>query len=106
MILCRKGKIMEEQILKSVAMPPRLLWAPQVPAILNIVLHFIFILGSVLVFSLNPLYGITSLVLCHIALILAGLREPHLSTMIQSQGKFILYSYNAIYKKPGRKLAP
>ena len=96
---------MDEPILKSVAMPPRFLWAPQVPALANIGLQFPIALLTIAVFDMNPLVNLISIVIVHVLLILAGLKEPHLSTMLKSQGRFIRI-YRSIYKEPGRKLAP
>ena len=96
---------MEEPILKSVAMPPRFLWAPQVPAILNMAVQMAIAFITIGIFSINPLFNLISIVIVHLVLIAIGVREPHLSTMLQSQGPFAR-TYHSVYKKPGRKLAP
>lgn len=96
---------MNEPILKAVAMPPRLFWAPLAPALLNLALQISAIFMILAVSQANPLWIIlTTLFPSHIALIIWGVKEPHLTMMLRSQGPF-MKSYKNIYPDKGRKLA-
>ena len=95
---------MNEPILKTVAAPVKLFWAPFLPALGNIALQSPIMIILIGIYDVNPLYVVASIFLSHIFLIAAGAKEPHLSRMMQAQGPFIV-SYKNIYKKPGRKLA-
>ena len=102
------GKVREEKvkepIFKAVAMPPRLFWAPMAPAGANIgvQLPMIFILQTF--DSFNPLWIVATLVLVHIGIVIAGVKEPHLSQMMKSQGPFI-HAYYSVYPEHGKKLS-
>ena len=80
---------MKTQILKAVAMPPRIFWAPMLPAIINLVVQIavmiLLMMGYPGKFNLN-IFMLTILVV-HIGLIVWGIQEPHLSTIIPAWGK-------------------
>ena len=95
---------MRESIPKAVAMPPRLFWAPMAPGGANMAVHLCIMLISQGFGSVNPLWFISSLVITHVAIIIAGVKEPHLSKMMEAQGPFIR-NYTNIYPERGRKLS-
>lgn len=95
---------MNEPILKTVAMPPKLFWAPFLPAVANLAIQSPIMIMTIGVFDANPIFIVGSLFVVHIFLIIAGTREPHLSRMMESQGSF-LQSYKTTYPEGGRKLA-
>ncbi len=98
---------MRETILKAVAMPPRVFWAPMFPALINFSVHsalFFMLLGI----GLDPLWVIWIIVLfvlCHIIIVIYSVREPHLSRMLQSQGQLPEWRNKKIYSDKGTKLA-
>ncbi len=97
---------MNEPILKAVAMPPRLFWAPLAPAILNLAIQFAAVFILLAAYQLNPLWIVGLSVLpSHLILVALGTKEPHLSNMMKSQGPF-MKAYHTIYPQRGRKLAP
>ena len=96
---------MREPILKAVAMPPRLFWAPFLPAIANLGMQFPLMFVAMGVLQANPLYFIVTIVIFHLSIAIYGAREPHLSNMMQSYGKMAGGSKN-VYKSKGSKLAP
>lgn len=96
---------MREEILKAVAQPPKVLWAPMVPAIINLGVQFPFMFMGIGVADVNPLYFVTCIIMSHIALVFAGLKEPHLSTMMQAYGQTYINSKN-LYEVIGNKFAP
>ena len=69
---------MREEILKAVAQPPKFLFAPMVPAIINLGIQFPMLFMGIGVADVNPLFFITSIVTAHAALVVAGIKEPHL----------------------------
>jgi len=97
---------MREPILKSVAMPPKLFWAPMFVAFINFVIQgaIMFVLMGVLGGEYNPLMSLLTILLVHIILIAYGVREPHMSKIMQSRGPFLVPSRNVYYSR-GNKLA-
>ena len=96
---------MREEILKAVAQPPKVLWAPMVPAIINLGIQFPFMFMGIGVADINPLYFVTCILLSHAALVFAGIKEPHLSTMMQAYGQTYIHTRN-LYEVVGNKFAP
>ena len=95
---------MKEPILRAVAMPPRLFWAPMAPAGANLGIQLPMALFMQTFSDVNPLWIVITLVLAHIGIIIAGVKEPHLSKMMEAQGPF-MRSYKSIYSEKGKKLA-
>ena len=97
---------MKEPILRAVAMPPRLFWAPMAPAGANLGIQLPMALFMQTFSDVNPLWIVLTLVLAHIGIIIACVKEPHLSKMMEAQGPFIRFmGYRNIYPEKGRKLA-
>lgn len=96
---------MKEPILRAVAMPPRLFWAPMAPALANLGIQLPMIMFMNVIWDINPLWVVTTILTVHLGLIAAGAKEPHLSKMMESRGKF-MKNYQAIYPDKGIKMAP
>ncbi len=96
---------MRDYILKAVAQPPKFLFAPFVPAIINLGIQFPMLFMGIGVADMNPLAFIVSIVLAHGALIVAGQKEPHLSTMMQAYGQTYKRTTN-LYAVKGNKFEP
>ena len=96
---------MREPLLRAVAMPPRIFWAPFLPAGINLAIQFPFMFMGMGIFNMNPLVFVVPIVIAHIFLIVYGAREPHLSSMIRAFGRVAPKSKN-LYKCKGNKLAP
>lgn len=83
---------MREPILKAVAMPPRIFWAPAVPAIINVAVQlgimFLWITSDLKSGGSNPLFFIASIIFVHIFIIIYGVQEPHLSNMMRAWGRW------------------
>jgi hypothetical protein len=95
---------MREDILKAVAQPPKVLWAPMVPCVINLGVQFpVLFMG--LSADLNPLVFVTTIILAHLGLVYAGIKEPHLSTMMQAYGQTSKRSKN-LYSVRGNKFEP
>lgn len=104
-LLAKGFCVMREPLLKAIAMPPRMFWAPFLPATINLALQFPLMFIGMGVFNMNPLIFIFPIVFAHLFLIVYGAREPHLSAMVQAYGPMAGGSVN-IYKSKGTKLAP
>ena len=96
---------MREPVLKAVANPPKILWGPFLPVLLNLGLQFPVMFVSIGVFEINPLIFVVSLLLGHMAIVWAGIKEPHISNMIQAYGQNYRVTRN-LYKAKGNKFAP
>ena len=96
---------MREPILKAVAMPMRVFWAPMYPAVINFIVQMtIWLILSGAFGSINVLPFMGSIVLVHIFIIICGVKEPHMSMILQSRGPFLMPSKN-VYRSHGNKLA-
>ena len=96
---------MREEILKAVAQPPKVLWAPMVPSIINLGVQFPVMFMAIGVADANPLFFVLTIIMSHIMLIYAGIREPHLSTMLQAFGQTYKKTTN-LYAVKGTKYEP
>ena len=96
---------MKEMVLKAVANPPKILWGPFLPVLLNIGLQFPLMFMAIGVFNMNPLFFLVSIVIVHVFIVSLGVKEPHLSTMIQAFGQTRKPTIN-LYKVKGDKFAP
>lgn len=95
---------MQEPILKAVAMPPKVFWAPMVPSIANITVQSVF-LCMWIASGRNPIFFIATIGLAHLIIIVYGVKEPHLSNMMKAAGPMLTPSRN-VYSSRGNKLAP
>ena len=96
---------MKDMILKAVAQPPKLFWGPVLPTAINAGIQVPMMFMAVGVADVNPLLFVVSIVSCHLAIIAAGMKEPHLSTMIQAFGQTNKVSKN-LYQERGNKFEP
>lgn len=96
---------MRDMILKAVAQPPKIFWGPVLPVALNIGLQFPFMFMAIGVADINPLLFIMSILMVHAGIVFAGVREPHLSAMIQAFGQTNVVSKN-LYSEKGNKFEP
>ena len=96
---------MREVILKAVANPPKILWGPFLPTLINVGLQFPVMFVSIGTFDANPLVFVISVIIVHAFIIFAGSKEPHISSMIQAFGQANKRSNN-LYKAKGNKFEP
>ena len=96
---------MQEGILKAVANPPKILWGPFLPTILNLGIQFPMLFICVGAFGLNPIFFMASIVVGHAFCVIWGTKEPHISAMIQAFGQSNITSKN-LYKQKGNKFEP
>lgn len=96
---------MREPILKAVANPPKILWGPYLPVLLNLGIQFPMMFAALGMFDINPLIFVVSILITHSAIVLWGAKEPHISNMIQAFGQ-TYRTTNNLYKEKGNKFAP
>ena len=89
---------MREPVLKAVASPPKILWGPFLPVLLNLGVQFPIMFVSIGAFEINPIIFVAIIVLW-------GTKEPHISSMIQAFGQTYRVTKN-LYKTKGNKFAP
>ena len=97
---------MREPIFKAVAMPPRMFLAPFKLAAANLVVQGAIMMIGIALFDVNPLYPLITTLAVHFFLIFAGMKEPHLSNVLQAWGVSGPTSSHNIYKSRGVKMAP
>ncbi|MBQ7412861.1 MAG: hypothetical protein IJV07_01115 [Alphaproteobacteria bacterium] len=97
---------MREPILKAVSMPPKVFWAPMLPMVVNFAVQMAIMMMIMGAFpgQVNPLVFIVTFLIVHIGLVVYGVKEPHMSKIMQSQGPFLMPSKN-VYRCRGNKLA-
>lgn len=96
---------MREEILRAVAQPPKILWAPMVPSLINIGIQFPMMFMGIGIGGANPLFFVTSIIIAHVILVGLGIKEPHLSTMLQAYGQTYRKTSN-LYSVKGNKFEP
>ncbi len=96
---------MREPVLKAVAMPPKVFWAPMFPSIMNFSMQIGMMVIFVSAFDLNPIFFIASIGIVHVIIAAYSYQEPHLSNMLQASGPLSSPTKNVYYSK-GHKLAP
>lgn len=97
---------MREPILKSVAMPPRVFWAPMIPAIVNFATQVPLIFIWIGVFEGNPIWALWTISIVHLIIVFYGAREPHLSHILLAWGRSGPSMTHNIYFSRGNKFAP
>ena len=97
---------MREPILKAVAMPMRVFWAPMMLAGVNFAVQMgvMVILMGAFPGQINPIVFIATFLLGHAALAFYGARDPHLARILQSRGPFMRHFKN-VYRARGSKYA-
>ena len=80
---------MKTPILKAVAMPPTLFWAPMLPACINFAVQMAILVALMGAYpgKINPSIFVLTFTIVHIGLIVWGIKEPHLSTLLPSWGQ-------------------
>ena len=97
---------MKEPILKAVAMPPRVFWAPMIPAIVNFATQVPLVFIWIALFEGNPIWAMWTVLAVHLVIIFYGAREPHLSHMMLAWGQSGPAMTKNIYFSRGNKFAP
>jgi|TARA_R100000687_G_C6445219_1_gene162487 hypothetical protein len=94
------------QIYQVVASPKQFLWAPFELAIVNIVLACVVMIISIMVLGTTPFLSLVPLVCGHAGLVVAGARNPHLTTTLQAAGKYPPSRKNLAKVSKGVKYIP
>lgn len=96
---------MREPVLKAVANPPKILWGPFLLVLMNLGIQFPIMFVAIGAFEMNPIIFVASIVLTHGVVVAWGVKEPHISTMVQAFGQTYRITNN-LYKAKGNKFAP
>lgn len=96
---------MKEPVLKAVAQPPKLFWAPFSPAMANVGLQLPMMMILVAAYDWSPMPFMISIAIAHVFVVMAGLREPHLATVLYAFGEYVR-PLKTIYPVRGKRYAP
>jgi hypothetical protein len=69
-------------ILRVVAEPPQIFWAPVLPAAGNVLLNITAMLFGIVVAKLNPILFFVTMIVGHALIAGYAVRDPHLSNLI------------------------
>ncbi len=97
---------MREPILKAVAVPFRLFWAPAEVAGANMIVQFSLMLMWTGITGRSIMPFVVTIPLAHAVIVAWGSKEPHLSNMLMSWGRSGATSTKNIYHSKGTKFAP
>jgi hypothetical protein len=75
---------MRTMVLRVVAEPQMMFWAPVVPAAGNLSLNVILMMFGIVLFDLNPLPFFGSTLAGHLFIVAYAARDPHLTTLIKA----------------------
>lgn len=95
---------MPQRVMRAIANPAQLFWAPVELALLNFVVGAVFMVIG-FNFGLNPLWTIVLLLLNHTGLAFVGAREQHAYNILMAMSKSNVRTRNII-KSKGNKFVP
>lgn len=90
-------------ILQAVANPKQFIFAPFEMAIVNIIFSVMVMLLLIAVLGITPFWALIPLVGGHIALIVFGTQNPHLTTTLRATGVYPPGRKNRVKVKSGVK---
>lgn len=93
-------------ILRAVAAPKQFLWAPFELAIINMIAAIAVMLVLAAILRANPILGLVPLFAGHVALVVLGARDPHLTTQLQCMVQYPGRRKNLSPVKKGVKYVP
>lgn len=73
---------MRTMVLRVVAEPPQIFWAPVLPAAGNVLINITAMLFAIVFFNVNPIFFFITLIVGHGVIAGYAVRDPHLSTLI------------------------
>ena len=97
---------MRETILKAVAMPPRIFWAPAILFLVNFAVQVALMFVAMGVLDANPLWFVFSFFIVHLIIVVYGAKDPHLSHLLLAWGKSGPTTTKNVYSSRGTKFAP
>ncbi len=97
---------MQEPILKAVAMPPRIFWAPMMLAVANLIVQFTLMLLYLALFQGNIIWFIATIAIVHAFLVAHSTYDPHLYLMIVGWFQSRPHMTKNTYPTRGAKFAP
>jgi hypothetical protein len=97
---------MPERVLRAVATPPTIFWAPYLPAAINMGLHALLMVYGLSLLKISPLVFIVTLLLVHGFIAGQGARAPHLSTLIMCWARGLIPTKNLPRRRRVKRYAP
>jgi hypothetical protein len=75
---------MKSLVLRVVAEPPQLFWAPLLPAAGNVLINITAMLFAITAYNINPLPFFVTILIGHGLIAGYAARDPHLSSLISA----------------------
>lgn len=75
---------MRTLVLRVVAEPPQIFWAPMLPAAGNVLLNTTLMLFGITMFEVNPIPFFATMIAGHFVIAGFAVRDPHLSTLVNA----------------------
>jgi hypothetical protein len=75
---------MKTLVLRVVAEPPQIFWAPILPAAGNVLMNITAMLFGIMAYNVNPLPFFLTILIGHGLIAGYAARDPHLSTLISA----------------------
>ena len=97
---------MREPILKAVAKPYEIFWAPAAVAMTNLSVQVALMLMYTGLTGRSIMPFIITIPIAHMFIVAWGKREPHLSNILMAWGRSGTTSTKNIYRSKGTKFAP
>jgi type IV secretory pathway VirB3-like protein len=73
---------MRTLVLRVVADPAQVFWAPLMPAAANVLFNFAAMMAGIVLFDLNPIPFFVTTLVGHTAIAVISVREPHIATLV------------------------
>lgn len=80
--MLKRGLGMRTMVLRVVAEPPQIFWAPVLPAAGNVLFNVFLMLFGIVLYNVNPIPFFITAIVGHALIAGYAVREPHLSTLI------------------------
>ena len=75
---------MRTLVLRVVAEPPQVFWAPLLPAAGNVLINITAMLFGIMGFNVNPLPFFVTMLVGHLLIAVYASRDPHISGLISA----------------------
>lgn len=96
---------MRTMVLRVIAEPPQIFWAPLLPAAANILFNVASMLFFIIIYNVTPIPFFITTLIGHVLIAVYAVRDPHLSTLMTAWMETRKKTKNMLRVK-GNKYAP
>jgi hypothetical protein len=97
---------MPERVLRAVASPATIFWAPVLPAAINVAIHALLMIYGWALIGWSPLRFIVTMLVVHMLIAGQGTRLPHMSNLIMCWARTLIPTRNLPRIRKIRRYAP